>query len=278
MTVRLDNGTEEQIEQCLNLLKDILGKDLLGVYLYGSAIIGGLQKYSDIDLFIISDRSTTTYREKVKLVTNLLTISGIYMKSSKRPIEMTIVVRSEINPWRFPPKFDFQYGDWLRNEFESGNMEPWTSNVMANLAIMATKLLLANKKLFGPNPDQLLSRVPYQDFIIATVETLGSLMTDLNWDTRNVLLTLARVWSTVKTDRIRSKFDAAVWVIKRLPEEYQPVMERAKAICIGEKNENWDDLVTFIQPCAEFMVSKINEEISLLKLSDCANKSIKYIE
>lgn len=274
MIVRLDNETEEQIKQCLNLLKDILGKDLLGVYLYGSAIVGGLQKYSDIDLFVILDRSTT-YKEKAKLVTNLLAISGIYMKSSKRPIEMTVVVRSEMNPWRYPPQFDFQYGDWLREEFESGNIEPWTSKVMTNLAIMVTQLLLANKKLLGPNPDQLLTKVPYQDFIFATIDSLGSLMTDLNWDTRNVLLTLARVWSTMKTDQIRSKIDAAVWVINRLPEECQPVMERAKAICIGEKDEYWDDLAAFIQPCAEFMVSQINEQISLLKLADYANKSIK---
>lgn len=48
--------TDQQISQCLNLLKDILRDDLLAMYLYGSSIYGGLQKYSDIDLFVISSR------------------------------------------------------------------------------------------------------------------------------------------------------------------------------------------------------------------------------
>jgi hypothetical protein len=36
----IESKTEEQINQCIRLLKDILGPDLLGVYLYGSSILG----------------------------------------------------------------------------------------------------------------------------------------------------------------------------------------------------------------------------------------------
>ncbi len=44
---------KQQLDECLDLLTKILGADLLGVYLYGSALVGGLQKYSDIDLFVV---------------------------------------------------------------------------------------------------------------------------------------------------------------------------------------------------------------------------------
>ncbi|CAN5408091.1 hypothetical protein BH10PSE19_BH10PSE19_03650 [soil metagenome] len=164
MGIPLDTQTEEQVNLCVNLLKDILDKDLLGVYLYGSAVIGGLHKYSDLDLFVVSNRSTT-YTEKTKLVANLLTISGIYKISSKRPIEMTMVVKSEVNPWHFPPKFDFQYGDWLRGEFESGKIELWKTKEMPDLALLITQILLANKTLWGENPKRLLSKVPYRGSI-----------------------------------------------------------------------------------------------------------------
>ncbi|MFI4937927.1 MAG: nucleotidyltransferase domain-containing protein [Candidatus Berkiellales bacterium] len=76
----------------------ILGPDLLGVYLYGSSLVGGLQKCSDIDLFVVTNRVTTS-EEKNRLIANLLQISGIYMKSLKLPIEMTIVEKAAINPW-----------------------------------------------------------------------------------------------------------------------------------------------------------------------------------
>ena len=267
---------EEQISQCLSLLNDVLGQDLLGVYLYGSLIVGGLQKYSDIDIFVVTDRPTT-HEERAKLVANILQISGVYQNSSKPPIEMTIVVKSEINPWHYPPKFDFQYGDWLRTEFEGGNIEPWPTNEMPDLAVLITQLLLANKILLGPSLDQLLCKIPYRDFLAATKAALEPLMSELHSDTRNVLLTYARIWKTVKTDAISTKPDAAAWAIDYLPEEYQSVMRRACAICIGAEKEYWDDVKTLIQPCADYMVREINKSISSCESSDTL-KSIKLAE
>lgn len=276
-TLRLDNETKRQIIQCLNLVKEIFGQDLLGVYLYGSSIFGGLQKYSDIDLFVVSDRATT-HEEKIKLVINLLQISGVYMKSTKLPIEMTIVEKTEINPWHYPPNFDFQYGDWLREQFESGIIEPWSTKEMPDLALLITQVLLANKTLFGVDPNQLLCEVPYEDFMIATTNALHDLISELNSDTRNVLLTFARIWSTVETDAIRSKPAAADWAIDRLPEQYRPIMRRAKAICKGEEKENWDDIRELIKPCADFIISQINDKIIEIKLLSNTAKSIRLAE
>lgn len=263
-----------QIGQCINLVKEIFGKNLLGVYLYGSSIVGGLQKYSDIDLFVVSSRATTR-EEKAMLATALLKISGIYMISKKFPIELTIVKKSEINPWHYPPRFDFQYGDWLRKEFENENSEPWSTKEMPDLALLITQVLLASKTLFGVGPDQLLCKVPYKDFMIATTDALPNLISELKSDTRNVLLTLARIWSTVETDAIYSKSAAADWAMERLPEEYRPVMKRAKEIYKGEEKEKWSDMQELINPCANFILSKINNKIIQIKLSDNTSKSIK---
>jgi predicted nucleotidyltransferase len=273
----LNNESEKQINECLSLLKNILGQNLLGVYLHGSAIVGGLQKYSDIDLFIISDRATT-HEEKATLSKHLLKISGIYMKSSKLSIEMTIVVKSAVNPWRYPPHFDFQYGDWLREKFASGVIEPWSTYEMPDLALLITQVLLASQTLFGLSPEQLLDRVPYQDFIQAISVTTTNLIANINDDMRNVLLTYARIWNTLETNTIRSKQSAADWTINRLPEVYKPVMRRARAISIGEAKEYWKDLQGGVKPCAEFMLHQINRQISLLDLSDNINKSIKLAE
>jgi predicted nucleotidyltransferase len=68
---------QQQLKDSVELLRTILGSDLLGVYLYGSSLVGGLQKYSDIDLFAVTSRATTS-EEKAKLIAKLLQISGIY--------------------------------------------------------------------------------------------------------------------------------------------------------------------------------------------------------
>lgn len=266
---------KKQINKCLNLVKEIFGQDLLGIYLYGSSILGGLQKYSDIDLFVVSKRATTR-EEKAKFVAALLKISGVYMKSKKLlPIEITIIEKSEINPWHYPPRFDFQYGEWLRKQFEHGDIEPWPVKEMPDLALIVTQILLASNTLVGTNPDQLLCKVPYKDFINAITDALPNLLSDIDSDTRNVLLTFARIWSTVETDAIRSKPDAADWVINRLPEKYRPVIKRAKLICKGKKKEHWDDIQELVKPCADFILSKANNKITEIMLSNDLNRSIK---
>lgn len=275
--LKLNDETKNQINQCLNLLKEIFGQDLLGVYLYGSSIVGGLQKYSDIDLLVVTNRSTTR-GEKTQLATKLLLISGVYMKSTKLPIEMTIIEKAEINPWHYPPNFDFQYGDWLREPFENGIIEPWPTKEMPDLALLITQVLLASKTLFGADANQLLCRVPYKDFMIATTDALQNLMSELNSDTRNVLLTLARIWSTVATDAIRSKPAAADWVMSRLPEQFHPIMKRAKAICNGEEKEYWGDLGELIKPCSDFIIGQINNKVIEIEFSNNTTKSIKLAE
>ncbi len=264
----------QQIYECLNLIKKIFGQDLLGVYLYGSSLLGGLQKYSDIDLFVVSNRATT-YEEKSQLVAALLNISGIYIKSKELPIEMTIVEKSQINPWHYPPQFDFQYGEWLREQFEHKNIEPWPNKEMPDLALLITQILLASTTLVGTNPNQLLCRVPYKDFMAATIDALPNLMSDLDNDIRNVLLTVARIWSTIATNAIRSKPDAADWVINHLPEKYRPVMKRAKAICKGEEEEYWDDIRELIKPCADFMLNEANNKIAEIMSSNDLKRAIE---
>ncbi|OJX13010.1 MAG: adenylyltransferase [Caedibacter sp. 37-49] len=266
----------QQLKSSLELLKVILGPDLLGVYLYGSSLVGGLQKYSDIDLFVITHRATT-YEEKTRLVANLLKISGIYMKSSKLPIEMTLVEKTAINPWQYPPHFDFQYGEWLRTSFEKDIIEPWLTYEMPDLALIVTQVLLKSQTLWGVECKLLLAPVPYHDFMKAMLHDLNRLAADLEYDTRNVLLTYARIWSTLETNAIRSKPAAADWVINRLPAIYQPVMTRAKAICIGMENEHWEDIKALIKSCSGFMVDKINAQIPLMTFDD-PNKIIKLVE
>lgn len=265
---------DQQIEQTLSLLHDVYTHDLLGVYLFGSAISGGLQKYSDIDIFVVIKR-TTRSNEKNQLVAGLLEISGLYMKDVKYPLELTIVVQSQINPWHYQPPFDFQYGEWLRDDFEKGNITPWPSKDMPDLALLITQVLLSSKLLFGLPPGKILPPIPYNDCVKAMAAALPELMANLESDTRNVLLTLARTWLTLETDTIYSKPEAAIQVIPRLPKEHQLVLGRARAICLGEEAEYWDDMKNAILPCATFMRDKISECINMAKRSGKNDKTIK---
>lgn len=246
----------EQIDQIVGLVRDVLGQDAVGAYLHGSAVLGGLRPQSDIDVLVVSRRGTTP-EEKRALIDRLLNISGRGDPSGRaRSIELTVVVDSDIRPWHYPPRFDFQYGDWLRGEFERGNLAPWT---MPNpdLAPLITMVRLGNRPLFGPSPAEVLDPVPQGDVIRAIVGGIPDLLDDLDSDTANVVLTFARIWTTIATGAIRSKDAAADWALARLPEEHGAVLARARAIYLGDEEERWDDLLPRVRPHVAHVVREI---------------------
>jgi len=248
---------QQQLTRVVTLVRDVLGPDAVAAYLFGSAVLGGLQSESDLDVFAVSGRRTS-HEEKQHLVDRLLAISGRPVPGgSWRRVELTLVVEREIQPWRYPPNFDFQYGDWLRSEFERGNIEPWPTTVNPDLALLITMVILADTPLLGPPPAQMFDPVPPGDLISAMLAGIDSLRGDLHSDTRNVLLTFARIWSTLATGVIRSKDAAAHWVLARLPEEHRPVLARARAIYLGQHPEGWDDIGDRLDPHVEYVVTEI---------------------
>ena len=227
----------------------------------GSAVLGGLRHESDLDILAVSKRPTTP-QEKRRLIQSLLSISGQMTPQGRlRRVELTIVVESDVKPWRYPPRMDFQYGDWWRIEFESGEIEPWKSAVNADLSVLITMTMLSGKTVFGPAPAEVFDPIPQDDLIRAMIDEISGLRDDVDSDTRNVLLTLARIWSTVATGIIRSKDAAADWASARLPEAHRPALARARAIYLGDDSERWDDLKDRLHSFADFIIGEIHESL-----------------
>lgn len=253
----LNAADQQQIDFALDLVRAVLDSDAIAVYLYGSAIIGGLRQESDLDLLVVS-KQPTTLAQKQRLVRALLDASGRKTtQGRRRRIDMTIVVEQDVKPWRYPPRFDFQYGDWLRREFESGNCEPWPTTVNPDLTVLITMVMLAGRPLLGPPPAAVFHPVPTNDLLRAMVGDIDQLLGDIDSDTGNVILTLARIWSTVATGDIRSKDAAADWCLARLPPLQRPVLARARAIYVGEQAERWDDMKEQIGPHIDYVVAEI---------------------
>jgi predicted nucleotidyltransferase len=248
----------KQLDEILALVMAVLGTDTVGVYLFGSAVMGGLRPRSDLDILVVSKRRSTR-EQKGRLVECLLAISA--RKSpleGLRPVELTIVVESEIRPWRYPPAFDFQYGEWLRPEFERGDVEPWLTTTNTDLTSLITMVLLVSLTLYGPAPTAIFDPVPPRDFVRAMIAGVDALLGDMDWDTTNVVLTLARIWSSVSTGDVRSKDDAADWALPQLPEEHRAVLALARAIYVGEEGRHWKDIRPRVGPYADYVVGEID--------------------
>ena len=102
-----------QITDTLALLRQCLGDELLAVHLYGSAVAGGLKPGSDIDLLVTV---RTPLRDAVRhaLMHGLLGLSAWPANERLRPLEVTILSRDAVQPWRYPAMREMQFGEWLR--------------------------------------------------------------------------------------------------------------------------------------------------------------------
>jgi predicted nucleotidyltransferase len=216
----------DQLDPLVEGIQRVLGANAVGAYLHGSAVLGGLKPRSDIDVIVVTERPLSE-EERDGIVALLLELSG-----KPRPIELDVV--------QLPARLDFHYFELNRPKFERGEREPWGDRAEADLASAITMALVGDTELFGPPPGDVFEPVPRADYRRSVTSYLSEVENDIEWDTRNVILTLARIWSAVATDDVHSKESAAVWALTRLPAEHQPVLERALGAYLGEPEPQWD--------------------------------------
>jgi len=249
-----------QAERVLRLVRETLGHDALGAYEHGSAVLGGAQPTSDIDILVITGR-LATLMEKRQLVAGLMVISAPFPPPGlERCVEVTVVAQAQVQPWRYPPSFDLQYGEWLRKRFERGDSLLLRPSVNVDLTTLLTIVLLGDRPLFGPPPGELLDSALLEDCVRAMVSDIDLLMDEFENDTRNILLRLARIWQTVVTGVIDRKDRAAVWAQERLPPDHRHLMERARAAYLGWQPGEWTGLAAEARASADYMISQIRRE------------------
>jgi predicted nucleotidyltransferase len=136
-----------QAREIVRLVGDVLGPWVIGTYLHGSSVLGGLKPASDVDILVLIRRRMDDPQRRA-LLDGLFKLSG--STHGRRPVELTVVVQSEVRPWRFPPTADFLYGEWLRDRLEvSGPPQP---RPMPDLALLITTVLAGDRPLAGPPP------------------------------------------------------------------------------------------------------------------------------
>jgi streptomycin 3"-adenylyltransferase len=239
-----------QLSQALNVIEHHLGSTLLAMHLYGSALDGGLKPYSDIDLLVtVTARLDESVRQA--LFVDLLGVS-VFPGQSRvlRALEVTIVVHSDIVPWRYPARRELQFGEWQRKDILAGIFEPATTDV--DLAILLTKARQHSLALAGSAAEDFFNPVPESDLFKALADTLKLWNSQPDWigDERNVVLTLSRIWYSAATGKIAPKDVAANWVMERLPVQHQPVLLEARQAYLGQGEDclasRADQLAAFV--------------------------------
>src|SRR5690606_13038017 len=181
----------DEAKRAQSVVEGVLGDSIIGIYLFGSAVVGGVKRDSDVAMLVaVSD--PPTFEQRKALVSQLMSVSGaIGNPQAIRPLELTVMTVSDIVPWQFPPRAEFVYGEWLREEFEAGNVpEPIRD---PDLAVVLKKVIDNSLPLYGSSAEQVFEPVPMTDIRRAIRDSLPGLLAEAAGDERNVVLTLSRI-------------------------------------------------------------------------------------
>jgi predicted nucleotidyltransferase len=231
-----------QVDEVLAGLTSTIGDSLVGIYLYGSAVLGCFGPGSDIDLVLVLSRPTSLHTKR-RVAEFLLAVSAPYEPSGmRRPVEVDAIAEENLRPWRYPAQLDFHYSEEFRKRIAVGDLEAWNGLESHDLAAHITVLRQAGVVLDGPPIESVFPEVPWPDYVHALSHDLSWLRERRREIPRYAVLSGPRIWATLATGVPHSKASAADWALPRLPAVLRPVLEHGVAVYRGKAEEDWDRL------------------------------------
>jgi len=254
---------DEQLAPVVEHLDEADPGDIAGVYLYGSAVSGGLRPDSDLDVLVLARRSLT-HDEREALTRVLLGASDWHGRADTfadradgRPLELTVIVIGSDGRAPEPAEHDFQFGEWLRADLEAGQrLEP---TLDPDVPILLSTAQSAHRVLRGRPLAEIVDPVSPARLREAMLAIIPDILEEIVGDERNTLLAFARILTTLRTGEIVPKDVAAAAVAPSLEPAGRALMERARAGYRGEADDDWTGLADEVAALSHVLAAQATE-------------------
>ena len=236
-------------------LPEVLGANLVGIYLYGSAVDSTfVPDGSDLDCIVVTADaldSPTFHRLERWLA------DAAAQESTFARVQMSLLVRDRVL-FDDPTACLFQFGA-LRRGGSDGNPIIWLDFFRRGFV------------LHGPDPRSFVPEVTPEILDAALLRELGYLREEFSakpeseWRDRDsyrayAVLTLCRILYTRATRQVASKADAASWAIAHTPGE--PELHDLIRIAEGIRNQRWivRPSLFSVETFISYVEKRMNEE------------------
>lgn len=247
-----------QIETLITGVLRVLGEDLHGVYAHGSLALGCFNpQRSDIDLLAVIDQPlpATMRRELARLM--------LQHSLQPRPIEISLLARSRLEPWQHPTPYEFHFSEDWRDRYtphmDDAAWSGWHESDQrdGDLAAHISVARARGIRLYGAPISTALPPVPTADY-------LDSILDDIRWARQGVadnpvyvVLNMCRVWMYLATGAVCSKQEGGAWALTRLPPSKRTVIAAALR-CYASTPAGWNVAVAELQACIFLLQAQID--------------------
>ena len=210
------------LEKVTSALASILGRNLVGIYLYGSLTQRAFNpERSDVDLIVVTERDLSDAQFR-RLNAWLARAAESNMWVAR--LQMLFLIKREVLKMNSKACL-YQFGR-LRRSGSDGNPIIWMNVLRSGVA------------LYGPSPELFVPQITFEILFQALEREVGYLREEISlkpqseWrDVRSyrayAVLTLCRILYSARHGRVVSKRVAAKWAIKNLPEQWGEIIIQA---------------------------------------------------
>ncbi|MDR2515605.1 MAG: DUF4111 domain-containing protein [Christensenellaceae bacterium] len=214
-------------------MRSALGEGLSGLYLHGSAVLGGFNpKGSDID-FIILAKKALTFEEKAAILDALLPLEAF---APPRGFEMSVVLAENALHFFHPCRFELHYASNYRLDYladPAGYFRRYQGSD-PDLAAHFTVILAAGRCLLGRPIAEAFGPVRHEDYLASLRDDARDAMANLAQNPVYACLNLCRVLAYVEEGLVLSKKAGGEWGLTHLPKAFSRVLAAALAAYAGD--------------------------------------------
>ncbi len=219
---RLKMITEKFVEQS----KAILGDNLVGLYLHGSAVMGCYNdEKSDIDLLVVihNDMSAEEKRRYMDMIVELNTFAPT------KGIELSIIKKYVCKPFVYPTPFELHFSvahlEWYKN-----NPCDYVLKMNGTDKDLAAHIMITYHRglcLYGEDIKTIFEDVSQEAYFDSIWYDIECAEEDILENPVYVILNLCRVFAFKKENLILSKQEGGNWGLTHVPEAYSNLIQQA---------------------------------------------------
>jgi predicted nucleotidyltransferase len=236
---------------------DLLGDNLIGIYLHGSAVTGCFNaEKSDIDLLTVVENDLSYETKKMYMD---MTIE-FNKEAPPKGMELSIVKEEFLKPFAYPTPYELHFSlmhlDWYRS-----NPNEYIEKMKGtdkDLAAHVTVIYHRGKTLYGKEIKEVFSPVGKKEYFDSLWHDIHNAKTDILNNPTYIILNLCRVLAYVKVCLVLSKKEGGEWGLMNVPEKYRTLITAALEEYQNDAKVSTDEEQA--EEFAEYMLSEIEKD------------------
>lgn len=253
----LDARTEILVKNLRQVVTDVFGGNLVGVYIHGSLALGSYNPHvSDLDYVIVVSRAPS---KSTKLRLMRATFDKLIPYAPQKGLEFHVLTQNELKRGRHPFYFELHYSPMHKREYidDPEGYVAVMHGLDPDLAVHLAVIWQSGIVVTGRPIRSVFSEISSVDYFDSALRDVSDAATEIMGNPVYTILNLCRLVGYMSDGIILSKADGGCWAIGHTDSMYNPIIKWALAEYTGSSGENREPHKEALTSFAQAMLARI---------------------